>query len=199
MSSVQSVIAQPRRNVNEFAALSTPCYSDTLVNKILPVPFYVTDNGVLEVRIQDNVQANILTVGGAGGFTYKFKSNYPYKGMGGNMLATSLGQTAIDFINTYIYLNESSNLPEQLELVVEPVMTKVQLSTNPNQFETDIVGDPTSYQTSAYEPSGVNAYVTGSEADKYRTVWVFKTPMTVKYYSTESSTYKTLNLITQLY
>lgn len=63
-------------------------------------------------------------------------------------------------------------------------MTKVQFLTNPGQFP-----DNQPYTLSDYNPSSSD-YVTGQDNNEYRTVWVFKSPMTVKYYSVQNSKYR---------
>ncbi len=182
MSSVQSAIAQAKRNPTKFFTPTTAAYNDTVFGNQLPIPFYVTKQGVLEIRIQDGVQADLLTVGTFVGLNND--PNFQCKVMGGVMPVSSLGQTVKDFLTAWIEDDEGSSPSGEFELVVAPVMTKVQFSTNPNQF-----GDEQTATLSDYAPSS-SEYVTGVPNDIYRTVCVFQTPMTVKYYSVANSKYR---------
>ncbi len=189
MSSVQSGFHLPSRNPTKVFTCQTLAYTDTTVSKDLAIPFYVTRDGVLEIRIQDNVQANLLTVGTFVGFN---ETGFQCKVMGGFSPVKSLGQTVIDFLKAYIDDEEGSVPSGTFELVVAPVMTKVQFSTNPSQFV-----DEQNAGLSDYAPSNTD-YVTGSAADAYRTTWVFQSPMTVKYYSEEYSKYRYANFTSAL-
>jgi hypothetical protein len=185
MSSVQSIIAQAKRNPTKFFTPTTVSYDDSVVGNNLPIPFYVTNQGVLEIRIQDGVQADLLTVG-----TFTSLANNPSfqcKIMGGAKTVTSLGQTVKDFLTAWINSDEGSSPSGEFELIVAPVMTKLQFSTNPNEFEND-----TTYGLSDYPPSS-SEYVTGAFVNNYRTVWAFQSPMTVKYYSVALSKFRYAN------
>jgi hypothetical protein len=156
----------------------------------MPIPFYVTDQGVLEIRIQDDVQTDLLTVGSF--VTINSTPFFNCKVMGGTQLVTSIGQTVKDFLTAWIENSEGDEPSSNFELVVKPVMTKVQFSTNPNQFE-----DNEAHMLSDYMPSS-DLYVTGGESNRYRTTWVFKSPMTIKYYSETNSRYRYASLTTSM-
>ena len=187
MSSLQTHIAQPKKNPTKIFTPNTPCYDDSVFNSTIPIPFYVTKQGVLEINIQDNVQANLLTVG-----TFAQINNQPdfqCKVMGGLKPVVSIGQTVKDFLTAWINYDEGQSPTGDFELVVKPVMTKLQFSTNPGQFE-----DEDTYSLSDYAPSS-DDYITGAEENKYRTVWAFQSPMTVKYYSEQNSKYRYASLV----
>lgn len=186
MSSVQSHLAKPRYNPTKIFTPNTTSYLDTLLNTRVPIPFYVTNKGVLEIRIQDNVQANLLTVGSFVGLNSD--PNYQCKVMGGFNLVMELGQTVKDFLRAWIHSIEGSSPSGEFELVVKPVMTKIQFSTNPDQFH-----DNEPFGLTDYAPSG-SEYVTGADANEYRSVWAFQSPMTVKYYSVANGKYRYANL-----
>jgi hypothetical protein len=188
MSSVQSVIAQPKKNFSKIFTIDTPCYFDTPLDYNVPIPFYVTKQGVLEIAIIDNVQTDLLTVGSFGGVNSL--PEFQCKLMGGTALVTSLGQTTKDFLTAWIDYDENEVPSGEFELVVKPVMTKVQFSTNPGQFDSE-----TTNSLSDYPPSGTE-YVTGEFNNNYRSVWVFQSPMTVKYYSVALSKYRYASLLT---
>jgi hypothetical protein len=190
MSSSQAIFAQPKTRPTVIFPITTVSYTDTILNDDLPVPFYVSNNGVLEIRIQDNVQANLLTVG-----TFNGLNNTPEfncKIMGGQKLVTSIGQTVKDFLTAYINNDEGQSPSNDFELIINPTMTKVQFSTNPGQFI-----DNDTYSLSDYLPSG-SSYVTGEESNSYRTAWVFKSPMTIKYYSVQNSKYRYASFTTSM-
>jgi hypothetical protein len=188
MSSVQSVIAQPKKNFSKIFTIDTPCYYDTPLDYNVPIPFYVTKQGVLEIAIIDNVQTDLLTVGSFSGLNNQ--PRFQCKLMGGTALVTSLGQTTKDFLTAWIDAVENQVPSGEFELVVKPVMTKVQFSTNPGQFISEATAS-----LDDYPPSGTE-YVTGDFNNNYRSVSVFQSPMTVKYYSVANSRDKYANLIT---
>lgn len=190
MSSVQSIIAQAKRNPTKLFTITTISYNDSLLNSDMPIPFYVTKQGVLEIRIQDNVQANLLTVGSLE--TLENDPSFQCKVMGGFSPVTSLGQTVKDFLTVWIDDEEGSPPTGDFELVVAPVMTKVQFSTNPSQFNNEQTAG-----LSDYPPSG-SEYVTGVPSNVYRTTWVFQSPMTIKYYSAAESKYRYANFTSAL-
>lgn len=187
MTSLQSVIAQPRKNLSKIFSIDTPCYSDNDLNYSTPVPFYVTNRGVLEIALIDNVQEELLTVGSFSGLGNQ--PDYQCKIMGGTRLVESLGQTAIDFFTAWIN-DDEGDIPTELQLYVKPVMTKTQFSTNPNQIELE-----TTNGLSDYPPSG-SEYVTGDEDNAFKTVWVFQSPITVKYFSVANNKYRYATLLT---
>jgi hypothetical protein len=175
MSSIQSFIAQPRKNLSKIFSIDTPCYNDNNLNYNTPIPFYVTNRGVLEIALIDNVQTELLTVGSFSGLSNQ--PEYQCKIMGGTRLVESLGQTAIDFFTAWIN-DDEGGVPTELQLYIKPVMTKAQFSTNPNQIITERTNE-----ISDYPPSGSD-YITGEFINNYKSVWVFQSPITVKYYST---------------
>jgi hypothetical protein len=190
MSSVQSVIAQAKRNPTKIFTPTTASYTDSVIGENMPIPFYVTKQGVLEIRVQDGVQADLLTVGTFVGLNSDVE--FQCKVMGGVMPVSSLGQTVKDFLTAWIEEDENSSPSGEFELVVAPVMTKVQFSTNPDQF-----GEEQTATLSDYPPSS-SEYVTGLPSDVYRTVCVFQSPMTVKYYSVALSKFRYASLTSTL-
>ena len=200
MSSVQTVIAQAKKNLTKFFSIQTPSYQDTTIPNLqaerdtyMPIPFYVTNQGVLEIRIQDNVTANILTVGTFNDNGLEQHPDYQCKVMGGFKPVMSLGDTVKSFLTAYINYSQDGNSPSgEFELVVKPIMTKLQFATNPEQFD-----DSDSYGISDFIPSS-SEYVTGEDVNVYRTAWVFHTPMTVKFYSTLNNRYQYLSFTSDL-
>jgi hypothetical protein len=194
MSSVQTVIAQAKKSLTKFTGIVTPSYDDTSLNNIsLPIPFYVTNQGVLEIRIQDNVTADILTVGTFSGLSDG--PEYQCKVMGGLKPVTSIGDTVKSFLTAYINDIQNGNSPSgEFELVVKPVMTKVQFAANREQIE-DTPNEPV--QISNYIPSS-SEYITGEDVNIYRTVWIFQSPMTVKFYSTDNERFQYATFTSEL-
>jgi hypothetical protein len=182
MSSVQTVIAQSKKNLTKFFSIQTPSYTDSGIELDMPIPFYVTNQGVLEIRIQDNVTEDLLTVGTFVDLTDD--PSFQCKVMGGFKPVMSLGDTVKSFLTAYINEDQESSPSGEFELVVKPVMTKVQFSTNPGQLRNSSVHGISNYLPSSSE------YVTGQENNVYRTAWVFQSPMTVKFYSTALSRYQ---------
>jgi hypothetical protein len=74
-------------------------------------------------------------------------------------------------------------------------MTKVQIPVNPNDIAGTILGNDINnagYGISSQPPTGDN-YITGSQGNNYHTVWIFKTPVTIRYYVGSTPYYLTYN------
>lgn len=91
MSSLQSAFAQAKTRPTAVFPITTTSYSDSDVGEDMPIPFYVTRQGLLEIRIQDEVTANLLTPGSFVGLNST--PDFNCKIMGGAELVLGLGQT----------------------------------------------------------------------------------------------------------
>lgn len=188
MSSVQSGLRQQKTNVTKIFTPNLPCYDDGDVpfDNTLPVPFTLDAQGVLDIKIQDNVVQDLLTVGQFNGTTYG-QPDYQCKLLGGYKTAESLGPNMILYIKALVADIEEGTAPSKIELLIKPQMVKVQFSMGDGNWpdeDTIVVSDL---------PPSSDGYVTGAEANNFRTVWTFATPMTIKYYSNDYSRTRYLN------
>ena len=187
MSSVLRSYAVPvGKSTNKFDNISTPCYNDSEFGEYVPVPFTYS-NGVLDIQITNSSVNDFVNNGsnpneGEGGDD---DTEFQAKMCGGVRLVTSLGDTLKTYLrNRIVNQEEIDEYTGDIVLYIQPTMTKVQLA-QPNNVQGLTFENV--YGVNDQPPSS-DEYVGGDDANKYYTSWVFKTPMTIKYTSSNSST-----------
>jgi hypothetical protein len=168
------------RNSNKFDNISTPSYYNNDFEQSFPIPFtYV--NGVLDIQITNSDVNNFVNNGTSPDDDTEYQSKF----CGGVRLVTSLGDTLITYLrNRIASYEEMDEYTGDVILYVKPTVTKIQLA------------QPGDAQGLTFEnvygvndrPPSSDEYVGGDAANKYYTSWVFKTPMTIKYTSSISTT-----------
>lgn len=188
MSSILRSYAVPiGKNTNKFDNISTASYLDSDLDEYVPVPFTYS-NGVLDINITNSSVQDFVNNGsdpndGEGGSD---DTEFQVKFCGGLRLVHTLGDTLTTYLRNRIvsYEGISGEYLGDLILYVKPAVTKVQLA------------QPGDVQGLTFEnvygvndnPPSSDQYIGGDAANKYYTCWVFKTPMTIKYTSSNSST-----------
>ena len=161
-------------NVVTFNTLS---YEDNTINDgYVPIPFTVT-NGVLDINIQDNVTADLLT---PGTFDDNFENQSSYQGsiMGGLKPVSSLGPNMLTFLKNFIADEESGNaddynLVTNIEIYNAPTMTKMRYN---------YLGSDNAYKFDVKAPVKTTPNpVKGTSTNNYRVVYIFKSPLVVSY------------------
>jgi hypothetical protein len=165
----------------KFDNISTPCYFDNALDYDVPIPFTVK-SGVLDIAITNSSVENFVNNGTFPDDDTEFQA----KMMGGKRPVTSIGPN----FNTYLRkrIQDIDGLGSAYEgeliIVVNPVMTKVQLA---QPGEVQGLTFENVYGVNDYPPTS-DEYVGGSESNNYYTSWVFFKPLTVRFVSTLSST-----------
>lgn len=184
--SIHRELAVPKTNPTNVFTPNTLSYYDTMLNVSMPVPFIVT-NGVLDVNVQDNVSVNLLTWNT---FTNNFIDQPEYQCcvQGGLRPVNALGPNMVTFLTNFIRFQENPSspgpAPSEITMYVAPTMTKVRF--NYIEYEhTWLFAD---------EAPSSDQLVVGGESQNYRTVWIFKSPLVVKYYSNQNSKYRYITL-----
>ena len=199
MSSVlRSKSATPSENTR-WVNITTPSYLDEsmrmgnpdISGTLVPIP-YTVNNGVLDINIQDDIINSLYEFPEMFFYDQFLPATYKVKLMGGSRPVTSLGPTILDFIYSFTNADEGS-----VAIHTAPVMTKIQSTYNagdglivplgpseydlpPFGFASFTLGSGTSYGVTYLPPNA--DYISGTGVnDKYRTSWVFKTPLTIKY------------------
>ena len=96
--------AVPKTSVTNVVTPNTLSYLDSIVDDYLPVPF-VTRNGVLDIAVQDNVTADLLT---PATFVADFDRNdFQASVMSGLSPVSSLGPNMVTFLKNFIANNYS--------------------------------------------------------------------------------------------
>jgi hypothetical protein len=180
-SSLRSKATPVGKTTNKFDNINTPSYVDSTLDDEVPIPFSAI-NGVLDIVITNSAVANFINNG-----TFpRDNSEYQAKFMGGIRQIHTIGANLETYLRKRITSNEgiSGEFAGEIELYIAPIMTKVQLAQPGNvralTFEEV-------YGVNDFPPSS-DEYIGGDSTNSYYTSWVFKTPMTIKYASLESST-----------
>ena len=164
----------------KFVNLTTLSYADADLSgasPFLPIPF-TYENGVIDIRVQNGVQASLLDTFSPVVAPISFNLVKP---MGGSGLVHTLGENFKTFLNNLTFGTDFA-------LHTPGIMTKVQQPTNVvtpdisggNIFENSYMGQFSAVGVSTAPPSDDFA-ITGSDADEFGTFWVFQTPLTIRY------------------
>lgn len=185
MSSVlRGAASVPTKNhqiSTKFVNLTTLSYADvdlSGVSPFLPIPF-TYENGVIDIRVQNGVQASLLDTFSPVVAPISFNLVRP---MGGSGLVHTLGDNFKSFLGNL-------TLGSDFAVHVPGIMTKVQQPTNTvvpdlsggNLFENSYLGQFSAVGVTTTPPPSDDFIITGSDADDYGSFWVFQTPLTVSY------------------
>ncbi len=165
----------------KFDNISTPCYFDDPLDYDVPIPFTV-QSGVLDIAITNSSVENFVNNGSSPDDDTEFQA----KMMGGKRLITSIGSNFNTYLRKRIQAVDTLDDPYsgELVIVVNPVMTKVQLA---QPGEVQGLTFENVYGVNDYPPTS-DEYVGGNESNKYYTSWVFYKPLTVRFVSSGSAT-----------
>lgn len=182
MSSALRSMAIPKTNVTNIGTVNTIAYEIGTTNVYLPIPFTVSD-GVLDIAIQDDVLAELLT---PGSISNDFNNEPSFQGsvMGGLSPVSSLGPNMIIFLKNFIADEEGSvtdyNDVTNIAIYNAPTMTKLRFNT----IEQDAAWE---FSTTAPVRTTPNP-VSGDSSNNYRVVWIFKSPLVISYKFDNSDT-----------
>ena len=160
----------------KFQHIKTQSYYDGDLGYDTPIPF-VYANGVVDIRIQNNVDNDLITNCETG----SEYSDFLVESLGGTGLATKLGPNFIRWLNDWVSCVYDPSVIDTFEVYTPATMTKVQVK--PNNNNDDVLNnyfDKDSYGISSLPPTGTG-YVAGTEENHYNTVWVFQSPLTIKF------------------
>ena len=173
----------------KFHHIKTVGYYNDIVSSVMPVPFTVS-KGVIDISLEYDVEDQLINNETSG---TKYIEGL-CKDMGGLSLATTLGPNFIAWLNNWVadYYNDS--VIDTFTVEVAATMTKVQTtdedSDDYNVLENDIANSP--WGISNKRPSG-DGFVQGGDSSRFHTCWVFKTPLTIKFYEDGNARYLTYN------
>lgn len=170
MSSALRYYAQNDNRKLQYFTLNTPCYYDYDLGWDVPVPF-VYSNGVVDIANQDNSYNDLIDSS-----SDMFSGTYvSMKEMGGLGLATELGPNFLQWLNNW-WGSATFTITQPAQMV------KIQYA-----LDDDVDDSYDIYMLNAYPNAGetmnyppADGLVTGDESTRYRTCWVFKTPLVVK-------------------
>lgn len=149
------------------------------------VPFNVT-NGVLDFLTTDTG----FTPSDGNGDDSGFPSWRMVKPMGGSQLVTTLSANFKTWFNNW----EGNVDTNSISIFIAPIMTKVQMTVPSGG---SILNSQYVLRTGLTEAPTSDQFVTGNDNNEYNSVWVFKTPLVIKYRLNDDSTDYYASLYTQ--
>jgi len=167
--------------VTKFVPIKSLTYFDMALNDEALIPF-IYNKGVLDINLQDGVNMLLTTTGGGIGEGYTGYTSRMVKMMGGAGVVTSLGPNFTTWIRKVIAAEYSlgPTYTGTLSIQVAPVMTKVQQNF-PGPTQSAALHSQRAIQISNEPPESDEYIVAGDKYNKFFSVWVFRSPLTVKF------------------
>lgn len=173
--------------LTKFQKITTPSYYDNDVDTEVPIPFSYA-NGVLDIHIQDNVQSDLIDDGDSPDEL----TEYQCKTTGLPRLVTGLGPKMIQWLENFL-ANSTGGTITAIQIYTPGHVMKAQFILQNNAvgefLESDV--DDSTYAITNDPPSS-DEYIYGSSADNFRTVYIFKTPITISFKTDGTPQYLTL-------
>ena len=183
--------------VTKFVAIKSLSYWDMTLSHEALIPF-TYKNGVLDINSQDGIPALLTTPGGGiigGGYSgLTGYTSRMVKMMGGSGLVTSLGPNFDTWIRAVIVAQYSlGTYTGPITIQVAPVMTKVQQNfPGPGQYSAAALHSQRVIEISNEPPESDEYIVAGDKYNKFFSVWVFRSPLTLMFLNVGVPTYVTL-------
>jgi hypothetical protein len=178
-----------RSGTTKFHHIKTAGYFNDNVGSIFPVPFSLK-NGVVDINIEDDVDSELIENETPGTFLIEGLC----KDIGGVGVATTLGPNFIRWLNNWVSDELDNSVLDTFSVYIPSTMTKVQITDEDSDdfdvMENIITNSP--YGISSDAPNGDN-YINGNASNNYRTCWIFKTPLTIKFTDNGDARYLTYN------
>lgn len=193
MSSLLKTRGSPQQGLTRFLSIHSPSYVSNSVYGGAPLLFpFIYSNSVLDLNLQDDSQSLIAAGTFDSGLTYRF----PIRLMGGCGSVRSIGANFEAYLRNCIrnINNLSYNYTNELTVTVPAVVTKIQ-SSMPSPTGTAPLLYPRTMHDSGIVPSSDSHIYAGGDSDNWKTYWVFKTPLTIRYLI--GATYKYLTFTTR--
>jgi hypothetical protein len=175
MTSAVRYIAEVTEGLTRFLKPESPSYNLSILEGDRLFPF-TCRNGVLDITYEGNTFKSRMVdrTGGDPGSPInrpESETGTCIRIMGSGYQVHSLGNNFKEYIRAWRIATIDAGSP--IEIHIAPVMLRVQ-EADVNNINAD---SSDSYLISTSAPSGDN-YVDGNESNKYRTTYIFKTPLT---------------------
>lgn len=166
MSSAIRTQGVKKEALTRFVKPESPTYDNGSNNILFPFTY---SNQVLDITYAGNNFKSVMVDNT--GNSPDSEPSTAISILGGPQLVTSLGANFKAYVRAWRSSTIDSGSP--IEVVVPAQVFRVQEAARGNITSTEEV----SWKISTYAPSGDN-YIAGDENNKYRTTYVFKTPLT---------------------
>jgi hypothetical protein len=197
MTSVTRFTAVTKELPIKFTGISGPWYNDLIMGEYQLYPFVVSKLGELDLNLEYDGFATWFNNGSVPQST-DTDGFAPAKLLGGQQLITSLGPNLKQYIRNWYTSNDGGNPIDggangtsPINIYINPVMTKVQLSKQRTLDASDAA-----FTNSDQAPSS-DSYIFGDATDTFKTSWIFKTPLTFTYQSGGNTRYVTMYSLLQ--
>lgn len=173
--------------LTKFQKITTPCYYDNDANTTVPIPFSFV-NGVVDIHIQDNVQSDLITDGDSPNQDVE----YQCKTIGLPRLVTGLGPKMLEWLENFLG-NTVGGTITSIQIHTPGHVMKAQFILENNAYAEFLEADvnDSTYAVTNTPPSS-DEYIYGSSANNFRTVYIFKTPITISFKTNGTIQYLTL-------
>ena len=166
MTSVSRSYAVKKEALTRFIKPESPCYYNDIDNVLFPFSY---SNQVLDITYSgNNFKTKMVDTTNQ---EPNSETDTAIQILGGPVLATSLGENFKEYVRSW--RSGTIDVDSPIEILIPPQLLRVQEVSIDNVSANN--GD--SWKISSVRPSGEN-YTIGDSADKYRTTYVFKTPLT---------------------
>lgn len=186
MTSVQRYANQIGKDVPKVLGVSGPRYTDSSLNNLIMLFPFIYSNGVLDLNYIDSFYTDMVAIPNQSPVNSSCDDVPLSRAMGGLGMVTTIGPNLVEYLNAWL-----GNAPGTVYTIYRNgTVTKVQTYL-PQDIYTD---EPYTITTI---PPDSDTYPWGSPNSEYRTTWIFRTPLTIRYidsgnvtqYLTLTSTY----------
>lgn len=167
MSSVNRNLAATKEALTRFVKPESPYYNNGSIDVLFPFSY---SSQVLDISYEGN-NFKSLMVDISGNEPGDSESDTTVRILGGPFLATSLGENFKAYIRSWRESTIDEGSP--IEIYIAPQLLRVQEASYRNISS----GSSENWKISESPPASDN-YISGNNANKYRTTYVFKTPLT---------------------
>jgi hypothetical protein len=167
MSSIVRQYSQVKQSGTKFTLIDGPSYNDTSLGIDLLFPFTFDKDGILDINLIDNFQADMITT------PDKYPNNeckLAIRLCGSNHLVRGLGNNFKNYIRAWRDATIDSGSP--INIYVPGAVVKVQ------QSMPEFLQDYDTFQVANVPPPSDN-FFGGNSTNKYRTTYCFSQPMTI--------------------
>jgi hypothetical protein len=174
MSSVTRALALTKEGLTRFVKPESPCYDISGVDegglqRLFPFSY---SNQVLDITYDgNNFEEVMVDVTGGADNQPLSETDTIVRVLSGPRLATSLGPNFKTYIRSWRRATIDAGSP--IEVFVAPQVLRVQEA----EFDNISSNSSDSWKISTFPPASDN-YIAGDTTNKYRTTYVFKTPLT---------------------
>ncbi len=175
--------AVPKEGITRFLKAQSPTYTQSGLDILFPFSY---SNGTLDILYSGNSFKTIMV--DISGIAPVDETETAYRIISGPKLVTEIGENFKDYIRSWRAATIDSG--SAIELMQPAQVLRVQ----EGEYANVDADSAYSYKITTKKPSSDN-YITGTDLNKYRTTYIFKTPLTFTIVESGVKKYVTFNTI----